>query len=84
MAHLLGSGGHPDASWQKIFSADPSVGYWTQHAHDVAAQHAGETAFGSATNADEINDAVRNTFGPGHPVDRPWWSSCWLLLSPES
>lgn len=53
------------ASWQKIFSADPSVGYWTQHAHDAAAQHAGETAFGSATNADEINDVVRNTFVQG-------------------
>lgn len=53
------------ASWQKIFSADPSVGYWTQHAHYAAAQHAGETAFGSATNADEINDVVRNTFVQG-------------------
>ncbi|OSC39218.1 carbon starvation CstA family protein [Mycobacterium decipiens] len=53
------------ASWQKIFSADPAVGYWTQHAQYVAAKQAGKTVFGSATNADEVNDVIRNTFVQG-------------------
>ena len=49
------------ASWQKIFSADPAVGYWTQHAHYLAARNAGKTSFGSAENAHQLNDVIRNT-----------------------
>jgi carbon starvation protein len=53
------------ASWQKIFSGDPRVGYWTQHFAYRAAQRSGETAFGSAANADQIGAVVRNTFIQG-------------------
>lgn len=53
------------ASWQKIFSADPAVGYWALHSRYLAAKHAGKTAFGSATNADELDAVIRNTFIQG-------------------
>jgi carbon starvation protein len=53
------------ASWQKIFSANPTIGYWSQHAQYSAAKHAGKTAFGSAKNADQLNDVIRNTFIQG-------------------
>ncbi len=53
------------ASWQKIFSANPAIGYWSQHAQYSAAKHAGKTAFGSAKNADQLNDVIRNTFIQG-------------------
>src|SRR6201747_637928 len=53
------------ASWQKIFSADPNVGYWTQHFQHAAAQAAGRTAFGSAKNAGQLADVIRNTFIQG-------------------
>src|ERR1700758_784444 len=36
------------ASWQKIFSGDPNVGYWTQHFQYAAAQASGKTSFGLA------------------------------------
>jgi carbon starvation protein len=53
------------ASWQKIFSGDPKLGYWTQHFQYKAAQDAGETTFGSAKNADQLAAVVRNTFIQG-------------------
>ncbi|KZS84685.1 carbon starvation protein A [Mycobacterium persicum] len=53
------------ASWQKVFSADPAVGYWTQHYQYLAARNAGKTAFGSAANADQLDDVIRNTFVQG-------------------
>lgn len=53
------------ASWQKIFSADPAVGYWSQHAQYAAAKAAGKTAFGSARSAHQLDDVVRNTFIQG-------------------
>jgi len=53
------------ASWQKIFSADPAVGYWTQHFQYLAARNAGKTSFGSAKNAHQLNDVIRNTFIQG-------------------
>ncbi|WP_046318252.1 carbon starvation CstA family protein, partial [Mycobacterium sp. UM_Kg1] len=53
------------ASWQKIFSGDPRVGYWTQHFAYRAAERAGETSFGSAANAEQLHDVVRNTFIQG-------------------
>ena len=49
------------ASWQKIFSADASVGYWTQHFQYADAQASGKTSFGSAKNADQLADVIRNT-----------------------
>lgn len=53
------------ASWQKIFSPDPAVGYWTQHSKYLAARQAGKTAFGSAKNAHQLDDVIRNTFIQG-------------------
>lgn len=53
------------ASWQKIFSADPNVGYWTQHFQYSAARQAGKTAFGSAKDATQLADVIRNTFIQG-------------------
>jgi carbon starvation protein len=53
------------ASWQKIFSGDPNVGYWTQHFQYAAAQASGKTAFGSAKTANQLADVVRNTLIQG-------------------
>jgi carbon starvation protein len=53
------------ASWQKIFSADPAVGYWTQHHQYLAAKNAGKTAFGSAKNAHQLDEVIRNTYIQG-------------------
>jgi carbon starvation protein len=53
------------ASWQKIFSGDPKVGYWTQHFQYVAAKAAGKATFGSAKNSDQIIAVIRNTFIQG-------------------
>jgi carbon starvation protein len=53
------------ASWQKIFSTDPKLGYWTQHFQYKDAQDAGKTAFGSAKNAAQLGEVVRNTFIQG-------------------
>ena len=53
------------ASWQKIFSGDPKVGYWSQHGQYVAARDAGKTAFGAAKNAGQMHDIIRNTFIQG-------------------
>jgi carbon starvation protein len=53
------------ASWQKIFSADPAIGYWSQHFQYSAAKDAGKTAFGSAKNAHQLDDVIRNTFIQG-------------------
>ncbi len=53
------------ASWQKIFSGDPKLGYWTQHFQYRAAVDAGKTSFGSAKNADQLGEVVRNTFIQG-------------------
>jgi carbon starvation protein len=53
------------ASWQKIFSGDPKVGYWSQHAQYVDAKDAGKTAFGAAKNIGQIDAVIRNTFIQG-------------------
>lgn len=53
------------ASWQKIFSGDSKVGYWTQHFAYRAAQEQGMASFGAAKNPDQISDVVRNTFIQG-------------------
>jgi carbon starvation protein len=53
------------ASWQKVFSGDPAVGYWTQHFTYLAAKEAGKTSFGSAKNAHQLDDVIRNTFIQG-------------------
>ncbi len=53
------------ASWQKIFSADPMLGYWKQHAQYVAAKEAGKSAFGSAKTPGQLDAVIRNTFIQG-------------------
>jgi carbon starvation protein len=53
------------ASWQKIFSSDPNVGYWTQHSRYAAAKAAGKTAFGSTKTPGQLNEVIRNTFVQG-------------------
>jgi carbon starvation protein len=53
------------ASWQKIFSGDPKVGYWTQHFQYRNARDAGETAFGAAKNPGQLDAVIRNTFIQG-------------------
>jgi len=53
------------ASWQKIFSADPKVGYWAQRTQYVNARDAGETAFGAAKDPGQIDNVIYNTFVQG-------------------
>ena len=53
------------ASWQKIFSGDPRVGYWTSHFQYLNAKEAGKTAFGAAKNAGQLDAVIRNTFVQG-------------------
>lgn len=52
------------ASWQKIFSADPKVGYWKQHDLCRAARDAGELCLTAKTPAD-VDAVIRNTFIQG-------------------
>jgi carbon starvation protein len=52
------------ASWQKIFSADPKVGYWKQHSICQAAQEAGKLCLTAKSPAD-VDKIVRNTFIQG-------------------
>ncbi|NDZ93989.1 carbon starvation protein A [Streptomyces sp. SID6673] len=53
------------ASWQKIFSDNPSIGYWSQHKAFVDAKDQGLTTFKTAKSADEIDAVIRNTFVQG-------------------
>ncbi|ROZ93772.1 carbon starvation CstA family protein [Gordonia sp. OPL2] len=53
------------ASWQKIFSSNPSIGYWAQHRAFVDARDQGLTTFKTAKTADEIDAVIRNTFIQG-------------------
>ncbi|WP_327110041.1 carbon starvation protein A [Nocardia sp. NBC_01730] len=52
------------ASWQKIFSDDPKLGYWKQHSICQAAQDAGKLCL-TAKTQDDMNAIVRNTFIQG-------------------
>ncbi|GAA1481545.1 carbon starvation CstA family protein [Gordonia sinesedis] len=53
------------ASWQKIFSSNPSIGYWAQHADFSEAKDQGLTTFKTAKSAAEIDAVIRNTFIQG-------------------
>jgi carbon starvation protein len=53
------------ASYQKIFSPVPAIGYWTQHNNFVAAQEAGAEKFGTANSPAAISAVIRNTFVQG-------------------
>ncbi|MFC4615725.1 carbon starvation CstA family protein [Cellulomonas algicola] len=49
------------ASYQKVFSAEPRIGYWAQHRAFQDARAAGDTSFGVATSPAEIDAVIRNT-----------------------
>ncbi|GAA4877134.1 carbon starvation CstA family protein [Saccharopolyspora cebuensis] len=49
------------ASWQKIFSADPSIGFFAQRAAYQAALDAGETSKGSAHSVADMQQVVVNS-----------------------
>ncbi len=53
------------ASWQKIFSGNPKVGYWTQHFQYRNARDGGATTFGAAKDAGQLDAVIRNTFIQG-------------------
>jgi carbon starvation protein len=53
------------ASWQKIFSSDPALGYWAQHVAYRDAVAAGETSLGNTEGVEAMNAVVRNTFIQG-------------------
>ena len=53
------------ASWQKIFSGDPKLGYWAQHALYVQARDDGKTSFMAAKTPKAIDAVIRNTFIQG-------------------
>jgi carbon starvation protein len=53
------------ASFEKIFSDVPQVGYWAQHRAFQDALAAGETSFGTAPDVAAMEAVVRNTFVQG-------------------
>lgn len=53
------------ASYQKIFSDIPAIGYWKQHSLFVDAKNRGLTEFQTAKTADAIDAVIRNTFIQG-------------------
>ncbi|WP_448072859.1 carbon starvation CstA family protein [Georgenia yuyongxinii] len=50
------------ASYQKVFSDDPAIGYWSQNRRFVAAREAGETSLGTATDPAAMDAVIRNTY----------------------
>ncbi|MFJ6416818.1 carbon starvation CstA family protein [Paeniglutamicibacter sp. NPDC091659] len=63
------------ASFLKIFSPVPAVGYFAQHNAFKGALERGETSFGSAKNIEAMEAVVRNTGVQG------WLSVIFLALS---
>ena len=53
------------ASYQKIFSDIPAIGYWKQHSLFVEAKNQGLTEFQTARTAEAIDAVIRNTFIQG-------------------
>jgi carbon starvation protein len=49
------------ASWQKIFSPDPTLGFWAQRQRYQAALDAGETSLGTAKSVEDMQQVVFNT-----------------------
>lgn len=63
------------ASWQKIFSPDTKVGYFSNHNAFKDALANGETSFGSAKNIEAMEAVVYNTGVQG------WLSVIFLVLT---
>ena len=57
------------ASWQKIFSADPAVGYWTQHHQYSAAKTRGQDGIRCGQERPSARRGHQEHLDPGHPVD---------------
>ncbi|MBV9514175.1 MAG: carbon starvation protein A, partial [Mycobacteriaceae bacterium] len=53
------------ASWQKIFSADPALGYWALHHQCQNALAAGKTTCSTAKSVDQVHQVIRNTYIQG-------------------
>jgi carbon starvation protein len=53
------------ASWQKIFSRDPALGYWSLHHQCQQALAAGKTRCSIAKTVGQVHDVIRNTFIQG-------------------
>ncbi|MEL4357496.1 MULTISPECIES: carbon starvation CstA family protein [unclassified Luteococcus] len=53
------------ASYQKIFSSNPKIGYWSNHAAAKAAKEAGQATYLTAKTPHEIDMVIRNTFVQG-------------------
>ncbi|MDQ1181041.1 carbon starvation CstA family protein [Rhodococcus sp. SORGH_AS_0301] len=53
------------ASYQKIFSDVPAIGYWAQHSDFKEAKSQGLTEFRSAATPEAIDAVIRNTFIQG-------------------
>ncbi|MEJ5928318.1 carbon starvation CstA family protein [Corynebacterium sp. H128] len=53
------------ASWQKIFAADPKIGYFAQHNRFADAKAQGLTEFGTAKSIEAIDAVIRNTMIQG-------------------
>ena len=53
------------ASYQKIFSPEPALGFWAQHNAFREARAAGETSFGTAADTTAMDAVIRNTFLQG-------------------
>jgi carbon starvation protein len=66
------------ASWQKVFSADPKLGFFAQRARYAAALEQGEV-LAPAKTIDEMSTVVLNSTWTGccRSSSRRWWSSSW-------
>jgi carbon starvation protein len=53
------------ASWQKVFSDDPAIGYWKQNSQYKDAKAQGLTTFGAAKSPEDLEAIIRNTFIQG-------------------
>ncbi|PSL00147.1 carbon starvation protein [Murinocardiopsis flavida] len=49
------------ASYQKVFSSDPAIGFFAQRSQYAEALANGETSLGTATTADQMRTVVTNT-----------------------
>ncbi|GAA1648554.1 carbon starvation CstA family protein [Georgenia ruanii] len=50
------------ASYEKVFSPDPAIGYWAQNRRFVEARAAGQTSLGTAADPAAMDAVIRNTY----------------------